>query len=105
MKNTTTILLLAAMVLSGCGVTMDAKYARLLDRTAAVSMETARRATAGTLSPAEMSLALQHQAVAWRLFQDARDGKAEPDSQASLAKLYAELDSPGPDRPQTSPQP
>jgi len=94
MKKWIAVACAAAVLLSGCGVVMDAKYSKLLDRTTAISMETARRAKAGTLTPLEMSVSLQHQAVAWRLFQDARDGKAEPDSQAYLAKLYAEIGAP-----------
>ena len=59
----------------GCsGVRMNRQYSELLDRTAALSSETADRAEAGRLSEQEMRQALRGQAKTWALFQDARDG-------------------------------
>ena len=69
-------LLAVALVLAGCsGVRLDRTYSHLLDRTAAVSAEAARRASAGELTPQQMVDALVFQAATWRLFQDARDGR------------------------------
>lgn len=67
---------LVLLVLSGCsGVWMNSTYSSLLDRTAAVSAETAARADAGKLTPDEMKQALADQAVVWQRFRDARDGR------------------------------
>ena len=70
------VLLLAVLVhVTGCGgVVLNAEYGVLLDQTAALSAETARRADAGELSPDEMRVALRHQAGIWQKFRDARDG-------------------------------
>ena len=68
--------LLAGVLAAGCnGVTLNAEYSQLLDYTAALSDETARRAAAGKLSQAEMTAALAKQAATWRMFQDTRDGR------------------------------
>ena len=56
MKRTIVLVLLCAVCLTGCGgVWMNADYSRLLDETAALSDETARRALAGQLDPNEMA--------------------------------------------------
>lgn len=71
------ILLLALTASAGCGgVILSPQYSRLLDDTAAISAETARRAQAGDLSAEEMARALDSQADIWRKFQQARDGEA-----------------------------
>ncbi len=62
---------------AGCGgVIMNAEYSQLLDKTCALSAETAARATMGELSEAEKTAALNKQAETWQKFKDARDGKA-----------------------------
>jgi hypothetical protein len=58
----------------GTGVVLSPEYSRLLDRTAALSAETAARAEAGELTEAQMVQALSAQADVWRQFQLARDG-------------------------------
>ena len=67
--------LAAALFAAGCGVWMNPGYSELLDKTAVLSAETARRAEAGDLTPAEMVQALKRQAETWQRFRDARDGK------------------------------
>ena len=63
------------LLLSGCsGVIMNAEYGQLLDKTAALSAQTADRAEAGSLSPGEMTQALVLQAQTWQKFKDAKDG-------------------------------
>ena len=75
MKRTALVLLLVAVLLGGCsGVILNAEYSLLLDRTVALSAETATRAGAGQLSEADMTKALKAQAATWQRFQDARDG-------------------------------
>jgi hypothetical protein len=56
---------------------MNADYSRLLDQTAALSGETARRAKAGQLDPNEMAAALAAQADVWNKFVAAREGTAK----------------------------
>ena len=76
MRRWILVLLVPAVLLAGCsGVLLNAEYSQLLDETAAVSAETARRADAGTLDPNEMVTALKAQAGVWARFQDARDGR------------------------------
>lgn len=70
------LVLMAVMAIGGCsGVWMNAEYSQLLDKTAALSTETAARAEQGMLSEAEKTQALAKQAQTWRKFRDARDGK------------------------------
>ena len=69
------MVLVIPFVLSGCGVWMNPNYSELLDRTAVLSAETARRAEAGELAPEEMVAALKMQAETWQRFRNARDGK------------------------------
>jgi len=77
MKKLLCIVLAMAVLTAGCnGVILSAKYSQLLDQTTAVSVETAQRAKAGTLDCNEAKIALEKQAVVWKEFQDARDGKA-----------------------------
>ena len=77
MRRTIWIAVLLAVLLAGCGgVWMNAEYSQLLDETAALSDQTARRAEAGRLDPNQMTQALRLQAEVWRKFRDARDGKA-----------------------------
>lgn len=74
------LLLLAAVLPAGCtGVMLSAEYSRLLDQTAALSAETAKRAEAGTLTQPQMVSALRYQADCWATFRDARDGRAPGD--------------------------
>lgn len=76
MKNIVAILIVC-LLLAGCSaVTMNAEYSQLLDKTAALSAETAARAEQGKLTEAEKTQALSAQAKTWQLFRDARDGKA-----------------------------
>lgn len=76
MKRIAFVLLILAL-LPGCsGVILSAKYSDLLDTTAALSAETARRAAGGELTAEQIQQSLDRQAATWRLFQDARDGKA-----------------------------
>ena len=71
-----TTVLLSTLLVGGCnGVILSAEYSQLLDYTAAISDETARRAAAGELSQQEMVAALTKQAQTWRMFTDARDGR------------------------------
>jgi len=68
--------IVALVVVSGCGgVYMNAEYSGLLDKTASLSAETASRAQAGSLAPAEMVQALVLQSQTWQKFVDARDGR------------------------------
>jgi hypothetical protein len=77
MKRTIVLVLLCAVCLTGCGgVWMNADYSRLLDQTAELSGETARRAKAGQLDPNEMAAALVVQADVWNKFVAAREGTA-----------------------------
>lgn len=69
-------LLVLAVVLAGCsGVVMNAKYATLLDKTCALSAQTAQLADSNQLTPDQMKSALRGQAQTWKLFVYARDGK------------------------------
>ena len=69
------IALALLLMLGGCsGVIMNAEYSQLLDKTAALSEQTAARAEDGALTPAEMTQALVLQAQTWQKFRDARDG-------------------------------
>jgi hypothetical protein len=69
------MVLVIPLILAGCGVVVSAKYSELLDKTAVLSAETARRAEAGELTSEEMVAALKRQAETWQRFRDARDGK------------------------------
>ena len=76
MKRAFCVLVVLVVLLSGCsGVIMNAEYSLLLDRTTALSAETANRAAAGELSGGEMIQSLKAQAEVWQKFKDARDGK------------------------------
>jgi len=76
MKRLIVMALLCAVLTAGCsGVWMNAQYSRLLDETAALSDETARRANNGQLDPNEMAAALTVQAGVWNKFVAAREGK------------------------------
>jgi len=78
MKRTILLVLLCAVCLTGCGgVWMNADYSQLLDDTAALSEETARRALAGHLDPNEMAAALAAQSDVWNKFRAAREGQAK----------------------------
>jgi len=69
------IALALLLMLSGCsGVIMNAEYSELLDKTAALSAQTATRAEANGLTPDEMTQALILQAQTWQYFVAARDG-------------------------------
>jgi len=76
MKRVLIVLVLIAL-LPGCsGVILSAKYSALLDTTASLSAETARRAAGGNLTAEQIQQSLDKQAATWKLFQDARDGRA-----------------------------
>ena len=80
MRRAIVLVVLCAVVVSGCnGVILNAKYSQLLDETAALSQETARRAERGALDPNQMAQALRHQANVWQKFRDGRDGQAPED--------------------------
>jgi len=72
--------LVGLMLLPGCsGVLLSREYSLLLDTTADLSIETARRANAGTLSPELAAAALTKQAHTWYAFQCGRNNvKADP---------------------------
>jgi len=75
MKKRIVVLVLVAVFVVGCsGVQLSPKYSDLLNRTAAVSAEIAKRAEVGELSEDEMKAALVKQAETWKLFQDAKNG-------------------------------
>ena len=77
MRMVLVVSILCATVLAGCGgVWMNAEYSRLVDETAALSAETARRAEGRELDPNQMAAALRAQACVWGKLVDARDGKA-----------------------------
>jgi len=77
-KWMTAMALAALLLVAGCsGVLLSARYSRQLDETAAWSAECARRARTGGLDANQMAEALTGNAEAWRLFQDARDGRAQ----------------------------
>ena len=80
-----TLLLLVGVIgvlcmgMGGCSkVQVNAEYSQILDETAALSSTVADRAEANLLDPNCMTQALRWNARCWRLFQDARDGKAPP---------------------------
>jgi len=81
MKKAILLMMLAAVLLcAGCHeVSMSPVYSKLLDDTAALSEETAKRAEADALSPSEMKLGLRSNADAWQKFRDARDGVKPPE--------------------------
>lgn len=70
------VVLMSLVVASGCGIMMNATYSQILDKTVALSAETASRAEHGNLTLDEAKAALVMQAKTWKLFQDARDGKS-----------------------------
>ncbi len=77
MKKQICLVLLLALFAAGCsGVWMTARYATVLDKTVALSADTAAKAQAGQLTDQQKVDALVKQAQTWKLFQDARDGKA-----------------------------
>ena len=70
------VVLVVLPVLAGCsGVWMNAEYSALLDKTTALSIETATRAKVGALTQDEMADALVKQSETWRKFRDAKGGK------------------------------
>ena len=76
MKRLVILVVLLAVVCGGCsGVWMNAEYSTLLDKTAALSAQTAETAEAGQMTPEQMTLALRKQADVWAMFRNARDGK------------------------------
>jgi len=80
MKRLMILALVGLMLLPGCSeVLLSQKYSLLLDTTADVSIETARRANAGTLSSELAAAALTKQAHTWYAFQCGRNNvKADP---------------------------
>ena len=69
------LVIMAMLLLPGCnGVQLNAEYSDLLDQTAEVSAEIAKRAAAGEMSEADMIAALVTQAEIWGKFQDGRNG-------------------------------
>jgi len=63
---------LVALVLSGCGLAMNAEYAERLDNAVLVVSEQARMAEEGKLSDAEMVQAIQDNVPRLQAFKDAR---------------------------------
>ena len=79
MRKTLIVLAVLAVLLGGCqGVRLNAEYSQLLDKTAALSAESARRAEANELTTVQMVEVLVKQAETWAMFQAGRDGKATP---------------------------
>ena len=74
MKRFVILVVLCAVFLGGCDVLMTPQYSNLLDKTCALSDETAKRAVAGELTETQKTEALVKQAETWRLFANARDG-------------------------------
>lgn len=81
--------LVSVVLIVGCGVVTNAKYSQILDRTVALSNESAVRAQNGTLTQAEMVQILVLQARTWQLFADARDGAAPNDPTAVIISIMA----------------
>jgi len=78
MNRLLAVVLALVVLLSGCsGVVLNAEYSWLLDSTATLSAETARRAETGGLTHEQMIAALKAQAEVWQRFQDARDGRGQ----------------------------
>jgi hypothetical protein len=75
MRYLAMVVVVGIVLCSGCGVILNSEYSTLLDQSAALSIETAKRADAGALSQPEMVAALKYQANTWTLFQGGRDGK------------------------------
>lgn len=74
MKKLLIVLVLAAFI-GGCnGVWTNAEYSQLLDKTAALSDETAKRAESGQMPESQMIQALRSQADTWAKFKSAKDG-------------------------------
>lgn len=74
MKKLLIVLFLMAF-LGGCsGVWMNAEYSQLLDRTAALSDETADRAEAGLVPESQMIQSLRAQSDVWAKLKAAKDG-------------------------------
>lgn len=73
-------MIVVAIVAVGCnGVVLNPEFDRLLDQTADLSAETARRAHDGKLTSGDMRDALIYQASVWQQFRNARDGvKSDP---------------------------
>ena len=75
MKKVLVVLMLAGLLIGGCGgIIANAEYSQLIDKTTALSAETAARAEAGTLTEAEKTDALVKQAGVWQRIKDAKDG-------------------------------
>lgn len=74
MKRLLSVLLVASLLVGGCGVYMNAEYSQRLDETVAWAAEVNTRAEANALTQAEMAQALKTNAALWRLFKQARDG-------------------------------
>lgn len=69
------LLFVGVLLMTGCnGVVLNSEYSSLLDRTAALSAETAKRASDGDLTEGQMTNALMAQAEVWQKFRDGRDG-------------------------------
>ena len=76
------VVALVGLMLAGCGgLVANAEYTLLIDQTADLSLETAKRASAGTLSPELMKAALTSQAYTWYQCQCAlRNIKSDPNA-------------------------
>ena len=69
------VIILVLLMAGWGGVWCNAEYSSLLDRTAALSNETAIRASKGLMTENEMAQALRYQADTWSRFKAAREGK------------------------------
>ena len=76
------ILALVGLMLAGCGgMWANAEYTLLVDQTADLSLETAKRAKAGTLPSELTAMALEKQAYTWYSIQCAlRNVKSDPNA-------------------------
>lgn len=87
------ILLLVAVTLAGCSdVLLSPTYSLLLDRTQALSVETARRAQEGKLTAAQMRDALTFQSIVWTRFCNARDNIHDDELAAPTTQPTSLLD-------------
>ena len=78
MKKMIASVLLLALVVGGCsGLWANATYSTLIDRTAAASEVTAKKAMVGELTEQQKTDALIAQAMTWRQIKNAKDGKAD----------------------------
>lgn len=94
MKRLLAILFLSLFI-GGCGVQMTPKYSLQLDKQVVLMKVKATEARAGKLTQAQMTEDMVRCYALLRLWQDARDGKANGiDPVAYVEKLKAEIPQP-----------